>query len=74
MSTDYFLVCFDCKEKMNEPFSSGSISYGFKICNFKHIDKFLGHQESVGYHEGHDLRIVSEHYDLPWEDNDEEDI
>jgi len=29
--------------------------------------KWLGHKEAVGLHEGHDLRIVHEQMDLPWE-------
>jgi len=74
MSTDYFLVCFDCKEKMKEAFASGSIGYGFKVWDFENVKKWLGHKVSVGYHEGHDLRIVSEHYEFPGEDDSEEDI
>lgn len=68
MSTDYYLCCFDCKKKMRSSIASGSISYGYKVWGTEEMKKFLGHNKACGDHEGHDLRIVSEHYELPWED------
>lgn len=67
MSTGYRLVCFTCKDE-GPSFASGSIAYGFKVWNTDEWMKWLGHREPVGHHEGHDLRIVSEHDDLPWDD------
>lgn len=55
------MVCMTCKEKCPDIFASGSIAYGFKIWDFEPIKKWLGHREPNGSHEGHDLRIVSEH-------------
>lgn len=67
MSTSYNLVCFTCKIE-GPSFASGSIAYGFKVWNTDEWMKWLGHGEAVGQHEGHDLRIVSEQDDLPWDD------
>lgn len=69
MSTDYFLVCFDCKEIMEGIIASSAGSYGFKVWDeaLEDIRKFLGHREDIGLHEWHDVRLVNEHYDLPWE-------
>lgn len=67
MSTGYRLVCFTCKDE-GPSFASGSIAYGFKVWNTDEWMKWLGHREAVGHHEGHDLRIVSEDVDLPWDD------
>lgn len=69
MSTDYYLCCFDCKVCMTPSIASGSISYGYKVWGTEEMKKFLGHNSPVGSHEGHDLRIVDENYDLPWEDD-----
>lgn len=74
MSTDYNLICYTCKKSMKEVFASGSIGYGFKVWDFNSVKKWLGDGEDVGFHEGHDLRIVSENSDIPWEDDNEEDI
>lgn len=65
MSTDYIMVCYTCKSE-GPIYASGSISYGFKVWKDDEILKWLGHREAVGHHEGHDLRIVSEHVELPW--------
>lgn len=70
MSTDYRIVCYDCK-KVGPIYASGSGAYGFKVwVANEELLKWLGHREPVGHHEGHDLRVVSEHCDLPFEDND----
>ena len=66
MSTDYKIVCYDCKS-VSPVFASGSISYGFKVWGIDEVKEWLGHREPCGHHENHDLRIVSEHIDLPWE-------
>jgi hypothetical protein len=78
MSTDYFAVCFTCKTAMPDALASGSIGYGFVVWDDglnKLRDWIVGESEKpgvsksgVGAHEGHDIRIVSEHYELPWED------
>lgn len=68
MSTDYLIVCFDCK-KEGPIFASSSIAYGFKVWGDDDVKKWLGHREGVGTHEGHDLRIVNENMDLPWEED-----
>lgn len=75
MSTSYRLVCFTCKTKSEEApsFASGSIAYGFKVWNTDEWFKWLGHGEANGHHEGHDLRIVSENVDLPWDDEPDGD-
>lgn len=66
MSTDYTIVCYDCKSE-SPIFASASISYGFKVwIENPELLEWLGHREDVGRHEGHDLRIVGEQ-DLPWE-------
>ena len=67
MSTDYRMACYTCKET-GPLYASGSSSYGFKVWEDAEILKWLGHGEAIGHHEGHDLRIVSEHIELPWED------
>ena len=67
MSTDYRMVCYTCKAT-GPIYASGSGSYGFKVWADDEILKWLGHREAVGHHEGHDLRIVSEHVELPWEE------
>jgi len=66
MSTDYNLICFTCKEE-GPTFASGSIAYGYKVWNDKETKEWLGHRNPVGSHEGHDLRIVHEDIDLPWD-------
>lgn len=66
MSTSYNLVCFTCKTE-GPSFASGSISYGFKVWNTEEWFKWLGDREAIGHHEGHDLRIVSEQADFPWD-------
>lgn len=70
MSTDYFLVCYTCKTKMRPAFASGAGFSGFKVWDEKPMLAWLGHGEAVGHHEGHDLRVVSEHADLPGETDD----
>lgn len=69
MSTDYRIVCYDCK-KDGPLFASGSGFYGYKVWDDKELRLWLGHKEPIGHHEGHDLRIVSEHVDLPWQVED----
>lgn len=70
MSTDYRMVCFTCKSE-GPVYASGSTSYGFKTWKENpELDKWLGHREAIGFHEGHDLRIVSEHDALPWDEDD----
>jgi hypothetical protein len=70
MSTDYHMVCFDCKEE-GPTFASASIAYGFKVwVENPELLKWIGHREAVGHHEGHDLRIVPEGRDLPWVKDD----
>jgi len=67
MSTDYKMVCNTC-ESEGPVYASASISYGFKVwVENPELLSWLGHREAVGKHEGHDLRIVSEHDILPWE-------
>lgn len=69
MSTDFHMVCYTCKET-GPIFSSSSISYGHKVWLInEELLNWLGHREDCGRHEGHDLRIVSEHVDLPWDDD-----
>lgn len=71
MSTDYKIVCYTC-QVTGPIFASASISYGFKVwAENPELLKWLGHRESIGHHEGHDLRIASEHDDLPWEEDEE---
>lgn len=68
MSTDYRMTCFDCK-KTGPIYASGSISYGYKVwLDNPELLTWLGNKHDTGHHEGHDLRIVSEHKNLPWED------
>jgi hypothetical protein len=68
MSTDYNIVCFDCK-KRGPIFASGSVAYGYKVwVTNDELLKWLGHREDIGLHEGHDLRIVDENIDLDWPD------
>ena len=67
MSTDYRLACFTCQTTMPGAFASGSGFYGFKVWDTAPLMSWLGHGEAVGAHEGHDLRIVSEHVELEWE-------
>lgn len=66
VSTDYRMACYTCKAE-GPIFASSSIAYGFKVWDIVEIREWLGHRESIGHHEGHDLRVVSEHADLPWE-------
>lgn len=70
MSTDYTLVCYTCKVEMDSCLASGSGFYGFKVWqdSIEEMKKWMGHGEAVGHHEGHDIRLVSEHVDLPWKD------
>lgn len=69
MSTDYKLVCVDCKDA-GPVIASASISYGFKLWLGQDVTdelkEWLGHRKSSGYHEGHDLRIVNGEGDMPW--------
>lgn len=67
MSTDYELVCYTCQRSMPKSFASGSGFYGYKVLETAEMLEWLGHGQAVGTHEGHDLRIVSEHVELPWE-------
>jgi len=68
MSTDYRIACFTCREECPALFASASGFYGFKVWDHdENTRKWFGHKEAVGKHEHHDLRIVSEHVDLPWE-------
>jgi len=67
MSTDYRIACYTCKSD-GPTYASSSIAYGFKVWTTnEELLAWLGHKESIGYHEGHDLRIISEHTDVPWE-------
>jgi hypothetical protein len=68
VSTDYLITCFDCKEQ-GPIFASSSIAYGFKVWDIDEVREWLGHRKDIGTHEGHDLRIVHEGADLPWEDS-----
>ncbi len=69
MSTDYKFACFDCRQT-GPVWASSSIAYGFKVwVTNEELLKWLGHREAVGTHEGHDLRIVHEQADLPWEES-----
>jgi hypothetical protein len=67
MSTCYELVCFTCECSMPGAFAYGSAFHGFNVCDDAAMRRWLGHGEAVGTHEGHDLRIVSDNFDLPWE-------
>lgn len=68
MSIDYRLVCFTCKSECPDIFASASGAYGYKVWDIsEEVREWLGHKEAIGLHEGHDLRIVSEDVDLPWE-------
>ncbi len=67
MSTDYTLACYTCQCSMPTSFASGSGFHGYKVWEGTGMLEWLGHGQTVGTHEGHDLRIVSEHVDLPWE-------
>lgn len=69
MSTDFSIVCVTCKQR-GPIFASSSIAYGYKVWEIGEIREWLGHRANCGHHEGHDLRIVSEHSDLPWESED----
>lgn len=68
MSTDYKLACFTCRQTMQGAFASGSSFYGFKVWDTAPMLEWLGHGQAIGHHEGHDVRIVSEQDELPWED------
>jgi hypothetical protein len=71
MSTDQRFVCFTCKSE-GPLFASGSGAYGYKVWQLGDDDlKWFGHREACGHHEHHDLRIVGEGMDLPWETEDE---
>jgi hypothetical protein len=56
MSTDYVIVCIDCKAECGEMFASRSIAYGFKV--WDHTPEA---RAWLAAHESHALRIVSEH-------------
>jgi hypothetical protein len=72
MSTDYKMVCFDCKDE-GPIYASASIAYGFKVwVENPELLEWLGHRQPVGKHEGHDLRIVHEDRELPWRTEDEQ--
>lgn len=67
MSTDYLIACYDCKTISPFVFASGSISYGFKVWTIEEeLRGWLENKNGVGPHEGHDLRIVSEHQISDW--------
>jgi hypothetical protein len=70
VSTDYSLVCFDCKED-GPIFASSSIAYGYKVWDIERLRAWLGHREAIGKHEGHDLRILHQDADRPWDDDEE---
>lgn len=69
MSTDYKFACYNCK-KMSPLFASASISYGFKVWkdDLREVLEWFGDGEDVGNHENHDVRLINEHVDLPWEE------
>lgn len=69
MSTDYILVCCTCKTRMDSCLASGSGFYGFKVWedSFQDMRQWLGHGQTFGAHEDHDLRIVSSSTEMPWE-------
>lgn len=71
MSTDYTIICCTCKEE-GPIFASGSISYGYKVWEINDVQKWLGHREAIGKHEGHDLRIVNGGADMPWDITDKD--
>jgi hypothetical protein len=61
VSTDYSFYCQTCNQLDEETFASGSISCGYKIWrdeSLENVQKFLSE------HEGHDVRLVSEHFEL----------
>lgn len=72
MSTDFSFACFTCKEK-GPSFASSSISYGYKVWNEDEWRAWLGHRKACGYHEGHDLRIISEDTDLTFDSGEVEE-
>lgn len=63
MSTDYFAACYTCRAEMEESLASGSAFYGFKTWD----EAIADFRAWLPAHEGHDVRIVSEHVELPWE-------
>lgn len=67
MSTDYRIVCCTCRSE-SPTLASASGFYGFKLWDIDpELREWFGHGQAVGHHEGHDLRILSEHADAPWE-------
>ena len=76
MSTDHFAVCYTCKTSMDQCIASGSGFYGFKVWDegLTEFREWLqgplvdGRAPAVGAHEGHDVRIVSEHHLPDWSD------
>lgn len=74
MSVTYDFACFTCQTTMRMFFATGSGFHGFRIRHgaTEELAQWLGDGKAVGTHEGHDVRLVSEHVDLPWEyDGDE---
>ena len=71
MSTDYQMVCFTCRAR-GPIFASSSIAYGYKIWEIEDLRKWLGHRDAIGFHEGHDLRIINGEMDLSWEEDEDE--
>jgi hypothetical protein len=72
VSTDYFAVCYTCRERLEGCVASGSIGYGFVVWDdgWEEFRRWLtgGPDVAVGAHENHDVRLVSEHIALPWEE------
>jgi len=69
MSTDYFLACFTCEKTCQDPFASASGFHGYEVHEMSDETlTWLGHGDAIGSHECHDVRIVSEDYELPWEE------
>lgn len=66
MSEEYLLVCYTCESRMPDSLAGGAGAYGYKVWGVDDMLKWLGHGEPVGHHERHDLRIVHEQADLPW--------
>lgn len=64
MSTDYNIACFTCKER-GPIFASASIAYGYKVWDIDDsMRTFLGHRNSCGKHERHDLRIIDQDFEF----------
>lgn len=70
MSDDYFPVCFRCKAKYDRYFASASAFYSMRT-PFWEEDELRAFEDWLGQHERHDVRIVWEQDELPWEVDDE---